>query len=123
MFRMPIQQFALMSSPRLRSELSVHRVWLLALLARLGGCEAGRNARVGLHDLADLHDLLEAAKVVDDLLSRLLAEQLQQRGADLSARRRVLHLDGNDRAFAARPGAERDLAGVVQIRVVDRLPG
>src|SRR5688572_19901915 len=81
MRRIPIQQFALISTSKFRlgapPGLSVQGPLLLALvvlalvlsllLAPLLGLrrrDAGLNARIRADDLADLHDLLETAQIV-----------------------------------------------------------
>src|ERR1043165_6476915 len=77
---------------------------------------------IGDDHLAGLDDLLEAAQVVADLLRRLFAEELGERRADDTARRRVVNLDADMCAASARRAREADGAFVVNVRAFERAP-
>src|ERR1043165_6538817 len=77
---------------------------------------------IGDDPLAGLDDLLEAAQVVADLLRRLFAEELGERRADDTARRRVVNLDADTCAASARRSLEPDGACVVNVRAFERAP-
>ena len=78
-------------------DIGLHRLsFLAAVRSAVGSGWAGRcmicwrardalGAGVGAHHLAGLHDLLEAAQVVADLLLRLLAEELGDRAPERAA--------------------------------------
>src|SRR5690606_27815965 len=62
---------------------------------RLRCMRAPYGSRIGDRHLSRFEDLLETAKIVTDLLTRLLPEQLQHRCAELAPRGFVLQLHGN----------------------------
>src|SRR3954470_7691480 len=83
---------------------------------------AARSA-VGAHDLAGLHDLLEPAQVVIELLMRLLAEVLGHRPAQ-RPRRDVVGERHTDLG-ATVPGGRHEphLTGVLDVGIAHRAPG
>src|SRR4051812_21591623 len=101
---LPVQQFARMEIPPLRSTPLRFR--------RTRRVQARMNARVRVHHLAGLEDLLQAAQVAFDLLARFLADQLREARAEEPGRRAVLQLELDLRAAAARCRQEANDARV-----------
>src|SRR5215203_3193738 len=71
--------------------------------------------RVGEQDLAGLHHLLEVAQVVHHLLTRLLAEEHCDLGAELAEWRLVLQLDAYLSATSAGCRLEAHASGVIDV--------
>src|SRR4051812_31449118 len=78
---------------------------------------------VAADHLAGLHDLLEPAQVVIELLGGLLAEVLRRGLAQRAAGQLVAQGHVHLGAPPARCGHEADLAGVRDVRTVERAPG
>src|SRR3954454_1096369 len=92
-----------------------------ALLRELRDVLAARE-RIRAGDLARLEHGLEALEVVAHLLLRLGAEELRERGAGRTGRRRVAQLDPHLGAAPAGRRREAAGAGVVDVRALERAP-
>lgn len=83
---------------------------------------AGMNAGVRLYDLSRLEDLLQCSKIVMNLLSGILREQLGDGRADGASRGRIADIDPDAGTAAARCALEAHGPGVVHIGVLERTP-
>src|SRR5215210_3462852 len=103
----PIQQFALMAVPFFSGGDQFR-----CLFWRLGRMHSAMNAGVGVDDLADFHDLLEAPQIIVEHLLHAFSEQLRDGRADNPAGRRVFDLHVDNRAATSAAGLKTDSAGV-----------